>query len=375
MKINHLLEKMSSLEASDLYLTTGAPPTAQVNGQFVIIDDTPFEKGEVKRLAYAIMDPSQQEKFEIQLEMNLAYILPENRRFRINIFLQQAEVGMVIRRIHSTIPSLDALQLPPLIKDLAMEKRGLILFVGATGCGKSTSLASLIDYRNTMATGHIMTIEDPIEYVHKHKKSIVNQREIGLDTTSYNVALTNALRQSPDVILIGEIRTRESMEQAMTFSETGHLCLSTLHANNAHQTFERIVNMFPKEHHQQLLLDLSLNVKAIISQRLINTKTDKQIVALEILINTPFISSLIHRGEFFSIKTAMEKSSNVGMQTFDQDLERLYLEDKITLEEALKYADSKNNLRLKISLKDKAVNALFASPQNDSGFSILDDEK
>lgn len=381
MDIKHLLEKMSILEASDMYLTVGAPPTAKVDGQFVIIENTPFQKGEIKRLAYAIMDPNQREIFELRLEMNLAYILPENRRFRINVFVQQAEVSMVVRRIHTKIPSIESLNLPSLLKELAMEKRGLILFVGATGCGKSTSLAALIDYRNALADGHIITIEDPIEYIHRHKKSIINQREVGLDTISYSIALTNALRQSPDVILIGEIRTRESMEQAMAFTETGHLCLSTLHSNNANQAFDRIINMFPKEYHRQLLLDLSLNVRAIISQRLVNTKSGKQTIAVEVLLNTPLISSLIYRGEFGSIKEVMEKSVNIGMQTFDQDLERLYFEGQITLEEALRNADSKNNLRLRISLKDKNVSAPpprsgkkpFA--QDDKGLYILDDDK
>lgn len=370
MDIKHLLEKMSTLEASDLYLTTGAPPTAKVDGQFIILDDTPFSKGEVKRLAYNIMDPNQREIFELRLEMNLAYILPENRRFRINVFVQQAEVSMVIRRIHTVIPSIDALNLPSIIKELAMEKRGLILFVGATGCGKSTSIAALIDYRNTMASGHIITIEDPIEYIHKHKKSIINQREVGLDTISYNIALTNALRQSPDVILIGEIRTRETMEMAMAFAETGHLCLATLHANNANQAFDRIINMFPSEYHRQLLLDLSLNVKAIISQRLLNARNGKRTVAVEILFNTPLISSLIHRGEFSSIKEVMEKSNTIGMQTFDQDLENLYLAGQITLEEALRNADSKNNLRLSISLKDKNVSASSSA----DGLHLINDE-
>ena len=388
MEIKDLLEKMSELQASDLYLTTGAPPTAKVNGQFVVLDNIPFPKGEVKRLAYGIMDPNQREVFELRLEMNLAYILPENRRFRVNIFLQQAEVGMVIRRIHTVMPTIETLNLPTLLKDLAMEKRGLILFVGATGCGKSTSLAALIDYRNTMTPGHIITIEDPIEFVHKHNKSIVNQREIGLDTISYNVALANALRQSPDVILIGEIRTRETMEQAMAFAETGHLCLSTLHTNNANQAFDRIVNMFPKEYHSQLLLDLSLNMKAVIAQRLINNKYGTRSIAVEILINTPLIASLIQRGEFDVIKEAMEKSTNLGMQTFDQELERLYLAGKITLEEALRNADSKNNLRLKISLKDKSVspsapsdmlehNKKVKNPfgkEDKSGLHLIDDE-
>lgn len=392
MEMQALLEKMSELQGSDLYLTNGAPPTLKVNNKLVVLDSVPFSKGAVKDLAYALMSDAQRDIFEQRLEMNLAHILSGNRRFRINIFLQQSEVGMVIRRIHTILPTVDGLGLPSLVKDLAVEKNGLILFVGSTGCGKSTSLAALINYRNEMNAGHIITIEDPIEFVHPHKKSIITQREVGLDTISYNTALANALRQAPDVILIGEIRTRETMEQAISFSETGHLCLSTLHANNADQAFDRMVNFFDKEHHSQLLLDLSLNIKAIISQRLVVNKSGSRSLAIEVLVNTPLIASLIYRGDFGAIKEAMEKSTNMGMQTFDQALEQLYFDGKISLEEALRNADSKNNLRLRISLKDKSVSPVTpeqAAPDvastktpfgkstkkdKDSGFKLIDND-
>lgn len=353
MEITNLLKKMEEMEASDLYLSTGAPPTLKVQGQFISIDNTPLTKSEIKRLAYSLMDEKQIETFETRFEMNMAYVLADNRRFRVNVFVQRNDVAVVIRRINVIIPSLETLGLPPILKDIIMEKRGLVLFVGSTGCGKSTSLAGLINYRNEMTTGHIITIEDPIEFVHSHKKSLVNQREVGLDTLSYREALRNTLRQAPDVILIGEIRSRETMEQAIAFAETGHLCLSTLHANNANQAFDRIVNFFPKSKRDQLLLDLSFNVRAIISQRLINNLQNKRSLAVEILLGTPLILSLINRGEFDSIKEVMEKSNPLGMITFDQSLEKLYYEGKISLEEALRNADSKNNLRLRISLREK----------------------
>lgn len=364
MEINYLLNLMEETDASDLYLSAGAPVTLRVQGQLVTLDVFPSAQGkfttlplsglEIKRLAYSIMDPNQIATFEHTHEMNMAYVQGAHKRFRVNVFVQRSDVAMVIRRIHVVIPSLETLGLPPILKEIIMEKRGLVLFVGSTGCGKSTSLAALINYRNETSAGHIITIEDPIEFVHQHKKSIVNQREVGLDTLSYNEALKNTLRQAPDVILLGEVRTRSTMQQAITFAETGHLCLTTLHANNANQAFDRIVNFFPKEKRAQLLLDLSFNIKAIISQRLIQNLEGKRSVAVEILLGTPLILSLIHRGEFDSLKEVMEKSTNLGMQTFDQALEQLYHEGKISLEEALRNADSKNNLRLKISLQDKS---------------------
>lgn len=357
MVLNDFLIKMKELEGSDLYLSTGAAPSVKAHGKLCPISDTILKDGEVKKLAYEIMGPLKVAEFEKSLEMNMALAIEELGRFRVNIFIQRNEVSMVIRRIHTIIPSIESLGIPTILSDIIMEKSGLVLFVGPTGCGKSTSLASLIDYRNIHSAGHIIMIEDPIEYVHAHKKSIVNQREVGLDTVSYQEALKNTLRQAPDVILIGEIRSQDTMEQAIAFAETGHLCLSTLHANNANQAFERIINFFPDVRKNQLLLDLSFNIKAIISQRLIPTLDGKRVAAFEILLGTPLVVSLISRGSIDGLKEVMEKSTNLGMQTFDQSLERLYFENKISLEDALRNADSRNNLRLKISLSDKSVAA------------------
>lgn len=386
MSLNDYLIKMKELEGSDLYLSTGAPPSVKAHGKLHPISDASLKPGEVKQLAYNIMGQEKALQFEHALEMNMALSVPGLGRFRVNIFIQRNEVSMVIRRIHTIIPSIEELGIPTILSDIIMEKSGLVLFVGPTGCGKSTSLASLIDYRNSNSAGHIIMIEDPIEYVHTHKKSIVNQREVGLDTLSYQEALKNTLRQAPDVILIGEIRSQETMEQAIAFAETGHLCLSTLHANNANQAFERIINFFPDVRKNQLLMDLSFNIKAIISQRLIPTLDGKRVAAFEILLGTPLVVSLINRGEIDSLKEVMEKSTNLGMQTFDQSLERLYFEKKISLEDALRNADSRNNLRLKISLSDKSVSAkedeceapidatnLRMPDKGASGLSLVDD--
>jgi len=348
-----MLLKMHELEGSDLFLSTGALPMVKTHGRFEAIGDHTFQVGEIKTIAYQIMDADQKNQFEQKPELNLALSYKDIGRFRVNIFVQRGEISMVIRFIHTDIPSLKSLGLPRILEDIILEKRGLVLFVGATGSCKSTSLAALINHRNENQTGHIITIEDPIEFVHSHKKSIVNQREVGIDTDSYEDALKNTLRQAPDAILIGEIRTRETMEHAITFAETGHLCLSTLHANNANQALDRIINFFPEERKSQLLLDLSFNLRAIISQRLIPTKEGKRTIAIEILLGTPIILSLIQRGDISELKTIMGKSSNLGMQTFDQALEKLYFENKISLEEAMRNADSKNNLRLKIQLAEK----------------------
>jgi twitching motility protein PilU len=312
------------------------------------IDSEVLQPGEIKEIAYEVMDSTQQAEFEKELEMNLATSIAGYGRFRVNIFLQRNEVGLVARNIVAEIPHWEDLRLPPVLTEVVMMKRGLMLFVGATGSGKSTSLAALIDYRNINSSGHIVTIEDPVEYVHSHKKCIVNQREVGVDTRSWHNALKNTLRQAPDVILIGEIRDRETMEHALAFAETGHLCISTLHANNANQALDRIVNFFPEERRQQLLMDMSTNMQAIISQRLIPTVDGKRCAAIEILMGTPMISDLILKGEFEGIKDVMEKSANVGMVTFDGALMELYKEGLITEEEALKNADSANNVRLKI---------------------------
>ncbi|MEP5764100.1 MAG: PilT/PilU family type 4a pilus ATPase [Halieaceae bacterium] len=348
MRINQWLEILAKNDGSDLYLSTGAPPCAKFQGQLKPVAKESLKPGEIKTIAYEIMDPTQQEEFERELEMNLAISIAEVGRFRINIFVQRNEVGIVARNIVTDIPFWKDLNLPEVLTNVVMEKRGLLLFVGGTGSGKSTSLAALIDYRNSNSGGHIITIEDPVEYVHRHKKCIVNQREVGVDTRNWHAALKNTLRQAPDVILIGEIRDRETMEHALAFAETGHLAISTLHANNANQALDRIINFFPEERRAQLLQDMSSNMRAIVSQRLIPTVENKRAAAIEILLGTPTISELILRGEFEGIKEIMDKSTGIGMQTFDQALFNLYQDGKISEEEALKNADSQNNVRLKI---------------------------
>ncbi len=352
MDLKSLLKALVQHGGSDLYLTTGAPPSAKIHGRLHHLGKEILEPGVVHDVAYGVMDDAQIRDFERKPEMNLAIAEAGIGRFRVNIFKQRHETSMVIRAITDDIPSLESLGLPPIVKRLVMQKRGLILFVGATGSGKSTSLAALIDYRNAHSAGHIITIEDPVEFVHSHKKSIVNQREVGVDTDSYQDALENTLRQAPDVILIGEVRTRDTMEHALTFSETGHLCLSTLHANNANQALDRIINFFPEERHNQLLLDLSLNLIAIISQRLVPTLDGKRAAAMEVMLVTPRARDLIRKGGISELKEMMEKSANQGMQTFDMSLLQLYNQGLISQEEALKNADSANNLRLKITLRE-----------------------
>ncbi|VAW83670.1 Type IV pilus assembly ATPase component PilU [hydrothermal vent metagenome] len=354
MEFKDYLKIMVMKDASDLYLTTGAPPSAKIQGLLTPIEQSPIPPGLVGQIATNIMSEEQNEEFSQKPEMNLAISEPGVGRFRVNIFKQRNQVGMVIRAIKIDIPSTDVLGLPMVLKKLIMQKRGLILFIGGTGSGKSTSLASLIDYRNTNSAGHIITIEDPIEFVHSHKKSIINQREVGVDTDSYEDALKNTLRQAPDVILIGEIRDRKTMEHAIAFAETGHLAISTLHANNSNQALDRIINFFPEERHKQLLLDLSLNIRGFVAQRLIPTIDKKRAVAIEVLLGTPLICDLIMKGEVGQIKEVMGKSENLGMQTFDGALFHMYKDGKISLEEALRNADSQNNLRLRISLSDKA---------------------
>jgi len=354
MDFKDFLKLMVLKDASDLYLTTGAPVSAKIQGLMQPLETTPLPPDRVKEIAYSLMDKDQAEQFSHRPEMNLAISEPGVGRFRVNIFKQRNQVGMVVRSIKTVIPSAEQLGLPAVLKKIIMQKRGLILFVGGTGSGKSTSLAALIDYRNANSAGHIITIEDPIEFVHSHKKSIVNQREVGMDTANYEDALKNTLRQAPDVILIGEIRDRETMEHAIAFAETGHLAISTLHANNANQALDRIINFFPEERRNQLLMDLSLNVRAFISQRLIPTVDGKRTAAVEIMIGTPMICDLILKGKANEIKEIMEKSETLGMQTFDGALFQLYKEGRISLEEALRNADSQNNLRLRVSLSEKA---------------------
>jgi twitching motility protein PilU len=348
MRIKPWLETLAENNGSDLYLSTGAPPSGKFEGHLKIVDKEAMKPGEIKEIAYELMDATQKDEFERELEMNLAISIAGVGRFRVNIFMQRNEVGIVARNIVNDIPYWKDLRLPDVLPEVMMQKRGLVLFVGATGCGKSTSLAALIDYRNSNAGGHIITIEDPIEYVHKHKKSIINQREVGVDTRNWHAALKNTLRQAPDVILIGEIRDRETMEHALAFAETGHLAISTLHANNANQALDRIVNFFPEERRPQLLMDLSSNIRAFVSQRLIPTVEGKRCAAIEVLLGTPIVSDLILKGEFEGIKEIMQRSENIGMKTFDTAVFELWEQGLISEEEALRNADSANNVRLRI---------------------------
>ncbi len=355
MDIGYFLKLMTEKNASDMFLTTGAPVYIKVEGKLYPLGNTGLPAGMVKKIAYSLMDEGQVPAFERDLEFNMAIAVKDTGRFRVNVFKQRGEVGMVIRAIKSEIPGIDQLKLPAVLKDIVMEQRGLVLVVGSTGSGKSTTLAAMIDHRNASTTGHILTIEDPIEFLHKHKKSIVNQREVGLDTHAFHNALKNAMREAPDVILIGEILDAVTMESAIAFAETGHLCMATLHSNNADQTLDRILNFFPESAHKNVLMNLSLNLKAIISQRLVIGKDGKRLPAAEILINTPMIRDLIRRGEVHEIKEAMDKSLQEGMQTFDQSLFRMYKEGKVELEEALRKADSRDGLALKIRLSEGAT--------------------
>ncbi len=370
MGFKDFLRMLIEKDGSDLFLTTGAPPSMKAHGKLVPLIDKKLPEGMVKKIAYQIMDEDQIKEFEKSPEMNLAVADPDIGRFRVNIFQQCGEVGIVARNIKTEIPDPASLGLPPVLSELIMSKRGIILFVGGTGSGKSTSLAALIDHRNKNSDGHIITIEDPVEFVHPHQGCIVNQREVGVDTNSYEEALKNTLRQAPDVILIGEIRSQETMEHALAFAETGHLCLSTLHANNANQALDRIINFFPDERHKQLFLDLSLNLVAFISQRLIPTPDGKRAAAIEILIGTPRVCDLIKQGNVMEIKEVMEKSEQQGMKTFDSALFDLYKAEKISYEEALKNADSKNNLRLRIQL-DEGKDGREDEDEDEGGFSLV----
>ena len=352
MDIGYFLKLMTEKNASDMFLTTGAPVFIKVEGKLYPLGNTGLPAGMVKKIAYSLMDEGQVPVFERDLEFNMAIAVKDAGRFRVNCFKQRGEVGMVIRAIKSEIPSIDQLKLPAVLKDIVMEPRGLVLVVGSTGSGKSTALAAMIDHRNQNNTGHILTIEDPIEFLHRHKKSIVNQREVGLDTHAFHNALKNAMREAPDVILIGEILDAVTMESAIAFAETGHLCLATLHSNNADQTLDRILNFFPETAHKNVLMNLSLNLKAVVSLRLVIGKDGKRLPASEILINTPMIRDLIRRGEVHEVKDAMDKSLQEGMHTFDQSLFRMYKDGKIDLEEALRKADSRDGLALKIRLAE-----------------------
>jgi twitching motility protein PilU len=349
-----LLRALVGKKGSDLFITTGYPPAMKIDNKMTPVSQQGLTPQHTAMLTRSIMNDKQAAEFESKKECNFAIHPAGIGRFRVNCFVQQGNVGMVLRVITTTIPNFEDLKLPPVLKDVAMTKRGLVLFVGGTGSGKSTSLAAMIGYRNENSHGHIITIEDPVEFVHPHKNCIVTQREVGVDTDSWEAALKNTLRQAPDVILIGEIRDREVMEHAIAFSETGHLCLGTLHANNSNQAMDRIINFFPDERRQQLLMDLSLNLKGVISQRLIPSKEGRgRTAAVEVLLNSPLISELIFKGEVHSIKEIMKKSRELGMQTFDQALFDLYEAGRIGYEDALRFADSTNEVRLQIKLHGK----------------------
>ncbi|HCJ30931.1 MAG TPA: type IV pili twitching motility protein PilT [Pseudomonas sp.] len=351
MEFEKLLRLMVEKGGSDLFITAGVPPSMKVNGKILPVNKTPMSPEMTRETVHAVMNEQQRREFTENHECNFAISARGIGRFRVSAFYQRNLAGMVLRRIETNIPTLEDLKLPDVLKKLAMTKRGLVLFVGATGTGKSTSLAAMIGYRNKNSSGHIISIEDPIEFIHQHQSCIVTQREVGIDTDSFDVALKNTLRQAPDVILIGEVRTRETMDYAVAFAETGHLCLATLHANNANQALDRIINFFPADRQQQVWMDLSLNLKAIVAQQLIPTPDGKgRRAVIEVLINTPLAADLIRKGEVHELKSLMKRSTDLGMQTFDQALYNLYVQGEITYEDALLHADSSNDLRLMIKL-------------------------
>ena len=359
MVFTDLLKLMVLKNASDLFITAGVPPCLKVDGKISPVTKQALTPDESRAFAYGIMNEDQRRNFEADNECNFAIHPKKIGRFRVNVFVQQGMVGMVLRTIETRIPKFEELNLPPVLSEIAMVQRGLVMFVGGTGTGKSTSLAALIGYRNENSFGHIITIEDPIEYVHEHRNCVVTQREVGVDTESFESGLVNAMRQAPDVILIGEIRTRDTMEKAIIFSETGHLCLATLHANNTYQALERILNFFPEERHNQLYLDLSMNLHAIISQRLLRRRGDEgRVPAIEIMIRSPLISEMILKGRVSEIRSVIAKSTDGGMQTFDQSLFQLFEDGLIEYDDAIRAADSGNDLRLKIKLE---------SSRNESG--------
>ena len=354
--MHDLLRMMVSNEGSDLFITTGSPPAMKIDGKMKTVSKQNLSPNHTQMLTRSIMNDKQVSEFEENQECNFSIALTGVARFRVNAFVQRGSTGMVLRIINSEIPNFEDLNLPEILRDIAMTKRGLVIFVGGTGSGKSTSLASMVGYRNQQSYGHIITIEDPVEFVHEHGNCLVTQREVGVDTESYEIALKNTLRQAPDVILIGEIRDRETMEHAIAFAETGHLCLSTLHANSANQALDRIINFFPDERRSQLLMDLSLNLKGLISQRLIpRLNAAGRIPAIEIMINTPLMADLIFKGDVHEIKALMSKSNEAGMQTFDQSLFDLFESKQISFEDALRNADSINDIRLRIKLDSETA--------------------
>jgi twitching motility protein PilU len=352
--IHELLVLLVKQKGSDLFITAGFPPAIKVDGKIQPVSKTALSSQHTIELVRSVMNDKQAAEFEATKECNFAISPPGISRFRVNAFVQQGRTGMVFRTITTDIPTFEALGLPPVLKDVIMSKRGIMLFIGATGCGKSTSMASLLGYRNENSYGHIITIEDPIEFVHDHRNCIVTQREVGVDTDSWQIALKNTLRQAPDVILIGEVRERETMDYAVSFAETGHLCLATLHANSTNQALDRIINFFPEERRAQLLMDLSLNVRAFVAQRLIPRRDGKgRVPAVEVMLNSPLVSDLIFKGDVGGIKDIMKRSREIGMQTFDQSLFDLYEGGLISYEDALRNADSLNDLRLEIKLHGK----------------------
>ena len=354
MVFSDLLKLMVHKKASDLFITAGVAPSIKVDGKVMPVTKQALTPEQSRAFVYGVMNEEQRRQFESSSECNFSISPHEIGRFRVNIFMQQGLVGMVLRAIETKIPKFDELSLPKVLADIALTKRGLVIFVGATGSGKTTSLAAMVGYRNEYSYGHIITIEDPIEFVHQHRNCIVTQREVGVDTETFDTALKNTLRQAPDVILIGEIRSRETMEYAIQFAETGHLCLATLHANSSNQALDRIINFFPEDRRSQLLMDLSLNLKAVISQRLIPIKTGKgRVPAVEVMINSPLIADLILKGEVHGIKELMAKSTEAGMQTFDQSLFNLIEAGLISYDDALRNADSVNDLRLRVKLEGK----------------------
>ncbi len=362
----NLLKKMVEKDGSDLFITTGFPPAIKVDGTIHKATDTPLTPEQSTMMVRSIMNDKQIKEFDATKECNFAIAPQGIGRFRVSAFIQQGMVGAVLRTITTEIPTLEGLELPPILKDVVMNKRGLCIVVGGTGSGKSTTMAAMIGHRNENSKGHIVSIEDPVEYVHPHKGCVITQREVGVDTESWHAALKNTLRQAPDVILIGEIRDRETMEYGIQFAETGHLCLATLHANSANQALDRIINFFPEERRQQLLMDLSLNTRAFVSQRLIPRETGiGRVAAMEIMLNSPLIADLIFKGEVGQIKEIMSKSTRLGMQTFDQALFALYEDAMISYEEAMRNADSKNELRLRVKLESKREGSL-ADHQSES---------
>ncbi len=363
--IHALLKAMVQSGGSDLFISKDFSPTMKVHGTMKALSSQKLTADVSRKLAYILMNRHQREEFDQEMECNFAISLPGVARFRVNVFMQQAAVGMVIRTITSEIPNFEKLGLPKILKDVISAKRGLVLVVGGTGSGKSTTMAAMIDHRNASAPGHIITVEDPVEYVHTSKQCLITHREVGVDTHSWHNALKNTLRQAPDVILIGEIRDQETMEHALAFAETGHLCMGTLHANNANQTLDRVVNFFPDERKPQVLMDLASNLKAVVSQRLIRSLDNKRKAAIEILLNTPTVAELLAKGQSAAIKPIMDKSRELGMQTFDQALFDLYDQGHIAYEEAIRNADSANELRLAIKLKSKK-----GEPSTASGFSL-----